>query len=104
MHIVCVTVKVKPGEGDAFLEIVRKNREATRLEPGNIRFDVLRGANPPTEGEPEEFFLFEVYHAHEDFTAHQQTPHYLAFRDAVADLMAEPRRGMHYIPADTDPF
>ncbi|MDX1934408.1 MAG: putative quinol monooxygenase [Capsulimonadales bacterium] len=104
MHIVCVTVKVKPGQGAAFEEIVRRNREATRKEPGNIRFDVLKGANSPMEGEPEEYFLFEVYRVREDFTAHQQTPHYLAFRDAAADLMAEPRRGVHYVPVDADPF
>ena len=104
MHIVCVTVKVKPGQGDAFRDIIGKNREATRKEPGNIRFDVLQGANPPAEGEPEEFLLFEVYHSREDFVAHQQTPHYLAFREDAADLMAEPRRGVHYVPIDADPF
>jgi autoinducer 2-degrading protein len=104
MHVVCVTVKVKPGMGEAFQDVIRRNRESTRQESGNIRFDVLKGANAPMEGEPEEFFLFEVYKTREDFTAHQQTPHYLAFRDAAADMMAEPRRGMHYVPLDIDPF
>lgn len=104
MHVVCVTVKVKAGMGDAFTEIIHANREATRNEPGNIRFDVLKGADSSVAGEPEEFFLFEVYRTREDFTVHQQTPHYIAFRDAATNMMAEPRRGVHYVPVDADPF
>ena len=39
----------------------------------------------------------------EDAAAHKQTPHYAAWRDAVADMMAEPRRGepmLGLLPAD----
>jgi autoinducer 2-degrading protein len=104
MHIVCVTVKVKPGMGDAFLTVAGRNRAETRKEPGNVRFDILRAADTPAAGAVELFFLFEVYKTRADFAAHQQTPHYLAFREEVADMMAEPRQGVHYIPADADPF
>ena len=104
MHVVCVTVKVKPGMGDAFLEATKKNRAETRRESGNIRFDILRSAEDSAPGEIENFFLFEVYKTREDFAAHQQTPHYAAFRDEVADMMAEPRQGAHYVPADADDF
>lgn len=58
------------------------------LEPGNRRFDVLQD---PTE--PGRFILYEAYATAEDAAAHKQTPHYLAWRDAVADMMAQPRRG-----------
>ena len=104
MHVVCVTVKVKPGQGEAFLAAAGRNRAETRKEPGNIRFDVLRAADSPKPGAIDLFFLFEVYLTRADFTAHQQTPHYLAFRDEVAEMMAEPRQGVHYVPADADPF
>jgi autoinducer 2-degrading protein len=104
MHIVCVTVKVKPGMGESFVAAAGRNRAETRKEPGNIRFDVLRAADAPAPDAAELFFLFEVYKERADFIAHQQTPHYLAFRDEVADMMAEPRQGVHYVPADTDPF
>ena len=60
MYVVCVTVKVTPGNGDKFLEITRKNHEGSVKEPGCVRFDVLRAANPPAPGEPEVFFLYEV--------------------------------------------
>ena len=104
MHIVCVMVKVKAGRGEEFLPIIAANRAETRKEAGNVRFDVLRGADTKTDGQPEEFFLFEVYRTREDFTLHQQTPHYHAFREAAADLMAEPRHGMHYVPVNADDF
>jgi autoinducer 2-degrading protein len=99
-----VTVKVKPGMGDAFLAAAGRNRAETRKEPGNVRFDILRAADAPAPGEIEPFYLFEVYKTRADFTAHQQTPHYLAFREEVAEMMAEPRQGVHYVPADADPF
>lgn len=96
MYVVCVTVKVLPGRGAEFLEATRRNHEGTRREPGNARFDVLRLAAAPPEGEPEGFFLYEAYRSPEDFAAHQQTPHYLEWRDAVAPLLAEPRQGVRY--------
>ncbi len=102
MYVVCVTIKVLPGRSEAFLE-ARRNHLGTRQEPGNVRFDVLRLATAPAEGEPEGFFLYEVYRSPEDFAAHQQTPHYLAWRDAVA-LMAEPRQGVRYQSIFPDPW
>jgi autoinducer 2-degrading protein len=104
MYVVCVTVKVKPGMGEAFLEEACKNREGTRTEPGNVRFDVLKLATPPGEGDIEQFFLLEVYRAPEAFAEHQQTPHYLTFRDNVAEMMAEPRQGVRYVPVHADPW
>ena len=102
MFVVWVTVKVKPGMGTAFLEEARKNREATREEPGNFRFDVLKAQTESAPGEPELFYLLEIYGSSEDFASHQQTPHYFAFRDTVADMMAEPRQGTRAVPVYAD--
>jgi autoinducer 2-degrading protein len=47
--------------------------------------------------------LYEVYRTPDDFAAHQKTPHYLKFKELVADWMAEPRVGVKYrslFPAD----
>lgn len=104
MYVAGVSVKVLPGRGAEFLEATRLNREGTRREPGNVRYDVLRGATAPAQGEPEIFFLYEVYRSPEDFAAHQQTPHYLHWRDAVAPLMAEPRQGLRYLSVFPDPW
>jgi autoinducer 2-degrading protein len=98
MYVVCVTVKVKPGTESQFLEATRQNHAGTRQEPDNVRFDVLQHAEIPTQ-----FFLYEVYRSAAAFAAHQQSPHYLAWREAVADLMAEPRQGVKHhsvLPVD----
>ena len=85
MYVVAVTVKIVPGQGDAFLAATRRNHENTRTEPGNVRFDVLRLADAPVaEGQPEQFLLYEVYLSPDDFTIHLQTPHHLAWRDGAA--------------------
>jgi autoinducer 2-degrading protein len=91
MYVVCVTIKVKPEFVQAFTDAIKLNHEGTRQEPGNVRFDVLQA-----EDDPAHFFLYEVYHAKEDFAAHQQTPHFFTWRAAVADMMAEPRVGLRY--------
>jgi len=92
MYVVGVQIKVKPGCERAFLDATRENVAGTRKEPGNLQFDVSQG-----EEDPFAFFFYEVYRSKEAFQAHQQTPHYFAWRDAVKDLMAEPRKGLRYL-------
>jgi autoinducer 2-degrading protein len=99
MYVVCVTVRVKPGHEQDFIEATRLNHLGTRTEPGNVRFDVLRH-----EDDPCQFFLYEVYRSKEDFAAHQQTKHYLNWKATVADWMAQPRQGVKHVslfPDDT---
>jgi len=91
MYVVCVTVSVKPEKVDPFIAATRANYEGTREEPGNVRFDVLQGADDPTR-----FFLYEVYRDERAFHAHHDSPHYLAWREAVGDWMAKPRQGLKY--------
>ena len=91
MYVVCDTVWVKPGHEEEFVEATRRNYFGTRQEPGNVRFDVLRREDDPTQ-----FFLYEAYRTKEDFATHQQTGHYLAWRQAVADLMAQGRQGIKH--------
>jgi len=91
MFVVGVTVRVNPGREEPFLAATLENARGTRLESGNLRFDVLRGEEDGTQ-----FFLYEVYRSREAFTAHQQTIHYLKWKEAVKDWMAEPRKGTKY--------
>lgn len=88
MHITLVHVRVKPEAIDAFIAATRANHEASIQEAGNRRFDVLQSPDDPAR-----FILYEAYASADDAAAHKATAHYLAWRDAVADLMAEPRRG-----------
>ena len=88
MHITLVHVRVKPEAIDAFIAATRANHEASIQEAGNRRFDVLQAPDDPAR-----FILYEAYASADDAAAHKATAHYLAWRDAVAELMAEPRRG-----------
>ncbi len=91
MYVVAVTVFVKPPFVPQFVEAILDNARHTRKEPGNVRFDVLQA-----EDDPSRFLLYEAYHTKDDFAKHQQTPHYLRFRDAVAPWMAQPRQGVRH--------
>ena len=91
MHVTLVHVAVKPAHIDDFIAATRRNHEASVQESGNRRFDVLQSPDDPGQ-----FVLYEAYATAEDARVHKQTAHYLAWRDAVADWMAEPRRGVPY--------
>ena len=88
MHVTLVHVRVKPDELGAFIAATRLNHEASICESGNRRFDVLQSPEDPTC-----FILYEAYATPADAVAHKETAHYLAWREAVAGMMAAPRRG-----------
>lgn len=91
MYVVCVSIHVAEGRAAGFVAATLENARATRREDGNLRFDVLR-----QEQDPNRFTLYEAYRTAEDFAAHQKTPHYLRWRETVADWMAEPRVGVRH--------
>lgn len=92
MHVTLVHVHVKPDRVEDFIAASRANHEGSVKEPGNRRFDVLQDPTDPTR-----FLLYEAYASPADAAAHKDTPHYKAWRDAVADMMAEPRLGVPYV-------
>lgn len=91
MYVVCVTVWVKPGFEDQFITATEDNHLHTRQEPGNVRFDVLQA-----EEDRSQFFLYEVYKSKDDFVRHQQTEHYLRWKQTVAEWMSKPRQGVRH--------
>jgi (4S)-4-hydroxy-5-phosphonooxypentane-2,3-dione isomerase len=91
MYVVAVTVFVKAEFVDRFRDAILDNARNTRREPGNLRFDVAQA-----EDDPSRFLLYEVYRTKADFAAHQQTEHYLRWKNAVADWMAQPRVGVKH--------
>jgi len=91
MYVVAVTVFVKPANVNDFVAVTLENARNTRREAGNLRFEVLRA-----EEDPNRFLLYEAYRQKDDFTAHQQTPHYLKWKQTVADWMAQPRQGVKH--------
>ena len=91
MPIVHVHVHVHPEHLDAFVAATRENARHSVQEPGVVRFDVVQEIDDPTR-----FVLVEVYRTADDPARHKETAHYAAWRDAVAPMMASPRRGVWY--------
>jgi autoinducer 2-degrading protein len=91
MYVVTVTVFVKPPFVSQFIQATLENARDTRREKANVRFDVLAAEEDPTR-----FLLYEAYHDKDGFTTHQQTPHYLKWKQLVADWMAQPRQGVKH--------
>jgi quinol monooxygenase YgiN len=91
MLIVHVSVHVLPEAVDAFIDATRANAEASRLEPGVARFDVVQAQDDPTR-----FVLVEAYRTEDAAGAHKETEHYATWRDTVAEMMAEPRSSLRF--------
>ena len=83
MLIVHVFVHVKPDAVDAFAAATRENARNSVREPGIVRFDVVQQEDDPTR--------------------HKETAHYLAWRDTVEPMMAEPRHSVKYHEVFPDP-
>lgn len=91
MTVTCVYIHVKPDSVAKFIEASTANHLEAIKEPGNIRFDFVQQAEDKTR-----FMLYEAYESEEAAAAHKNTPHYLTWREAVKDMMAEQRYGVRY--------
>jgi (4S)-4-hydroxy-5-phosphonooxypentane-2,3-dione isomerase len=91
MHVTLVNVLVVPAHIEDFIAATRINHNASILEPGNRRFDVLQSPENPGQ-----FILYEAYVSAEAAAAHKETAHYLAWRETVEAWMAQPRQGIRY--------
>jgi len=86
MWVVQVFVHVKPECVEAFKAATIENARNSIKEPGIARFDFVQQQDEPTR-----FVLVEAYWSVEGTVAHKATAHYATWRDAVAQMMAEPR-------------
>ncbi|WP_108658669.1 putative quinol monooxygenase [Acuticoccus kandeliae] len=74
---------VRPGQRDAFLARVKRQREdALREEPGCLHFDIL---NPDIADD--RVVLYEIYTDQAALDAHRETPHYASFREDIDPIV-----------------
>lgn len=92
-----VTVKIKPEFIDLFLEVTLNNHKNSRLEAGNIRFDVLRSNDDPFH-----FTLYEVFADKQAIEYHKTTEHYKKWAEAMEKCMEEPRTKISNTPVAFD--
>ena len=97
MLISVVQVHVKAHTVEAFIAATNENARNSRLEAGIARFDFLQQVDDPTR-----FTLVEVFRDEDAPAKHRETAHYLKWRDAVADMMAEPRVGIKHVNISPD--
>jgi (4S)-4-hydroxy-5-phosphonooxypentane-2,3-dione isomerase len=91
MLVVHVHARLRPDRVEDFLAATLVNARASLAEPGVLRFDVIQD-----QADPAHVVLVEVYRDADAQAAHKLTPHYAAWRDAVAEMMAEPRASEKY--------
>lgn len=94
MVIVHVHANVKPTLLNEFIAATLVNAQYSVDEPGVLRFDVIQDQTDPAH-----VVLVEVYRDEDAARAHKLTPHYATWRDAVAEMMAEPRSSVRYTAA-----
>ena len=91
MIIVQVYIRVKEKEINQFISATIENAQKSIHEPGIIRFDFMQEVD-----DPQSFLLTEIYKDVDAPGEHKKTAHYLIWRERVADMMAEPRKGIQY--------
>lgn len=93
MLVIHVDIHVVAAALPEFLAATERNAAASLGEPGVLRFDVVQDINDPNH-----IVLVEVYRDPAAHAAHRQTQHYATWRDAVAEMMSEPRTSEQYSP------
>jgi (4S)-4-hydroxy-5-phosphonooxypentane-2,3-dione isomerase len=91
MIVTCVYVHVKPEMISRFVTHTTENHNESVKEPGNLRFDLVQQADDPCR-----FMLYEAFESEEAAAIHKTLEHYFRWRDAVNEMMAEPRMGVKY--------
>lgn len=87
---VIAAIRIKAGRRSEFLEIFKANVPNVLKEKGCIEYvptiDVPTGL-PPQELDEAIVTIIEKWHSLEDLQAHLMTPHMLAYKDAVKNLV-----------------
>jgi len=87
---VIASVHLKPGKIDEYLGILKPNLPMVAQEKGCIEYfptvDVPTGL-PPQVLDENVITILEKWESMEALRAHLNAPHYLAYKDAVKDLV-----------------
>lgn len=100
MHIVLVQAHVKPDAIEAFRLATIENARHSVQEQGIAHFDFIQ-----QDDDPARFVLVEVYRDRQAPPRHRDTRHYAVWREAVEDMLVEPRTKVEYtnvFPGDAD--
>lgn len=82
MIVRIITVYIKKGKEQLFMDATIKNHEESLKEPGVKRFDFLRDNENHSV-----FYLYEAYVSSQAADDHKKTGHYIIWKDTVAPLL-----------------
>lgn len=91
MLILLAFIHVTDDGIEKFAAASTENAAESVKESGCQAFNTIQQIDDPTK-----FVLHEIYDDQAALDFHKTTPHYLAWKEAVEDLMAEPRYGIKY--------
>lgn len=81
-HIkIMAILTARPGKVDALKALLDTMVEASRAEPGNLRYDLWQD-----QAAPDSFVLDELYTDAAAVAAHRATPHFQAYLGKINDL------------------
>ena len=78
-------VEVAPAMKDATATLLRQLAEASRKDPGAMRFEVLQRTAPTNQ-----FMILEIWKDQQALDAHGATAHAKQFRDKIAPMLIAP--------------
>jgi quinol monooxygenase YgiN len=91
MIYVIASIQVRPGGLSRFMEILKSNVPAVKAEKGCIEYrptvDVDAGL-PPQRLEPDTVVIIERWESLDALRTHLSSPHMLAYREKVKDLVS----------------
>jgi autoinducer 2-degrading protein len=91
MFVAMIHIHIKKEYIGEFKIATLDNSSNSVKEPGVARFDVYQQTDDPTR-----FTLVEIYRSEEALIHHRETAHYSRWRDAVEEMMIEPRTRLTY--------
>lgn len=101
MHILFVTIKIKPEHHDEYLkELLLNAKGANEDEPGCLRFDVVQDGQDANT-----VHLYEVYKDEAAFKDHQASAHFKRFGEVAGEWRDGPsvlHVGPNIYPSDSD--
>ncbi len=86
-----IKIWVKPVFISEFEEATQTNHEESIMEPGVVRFDVLKD-----DRNPGEYMLYELYRSSGAVLLHKETSHYKAWKERLEPMLMKPREGLDY--------
>jgi (4S)-4-hydroxy-5-phosphonooxypentane-2,3-dione isomerase len=91
-YVNAIELDIVPAEFENYKAAILENAAASVKEPGCRQFDVLFDA-----ADPHHVFLYEVYEDAAALDAHRTTPHFKAYWETTAPMIAK-RVARHFSP------